>query len=119
MNDSSELSVGQLEQLRSALELLAADPKAQMDHLEALGTAPSLDELALEFEDVRELVPGLVRQGKVPQELEQVVAKLDARIQEMGEHPELWRGEAIDRPQWQSIRALGKQAVLFVEQREG
>ena len=40
--------------LREALEHLAADAEAQAAYLRKLGTWPSLDQLALEFDDVAE-----------------------------------------------------------------
>jgi hypothetical protein len=42
------------EMLREALERLAADAETQADYLRQLGTWPSLDELALELDDVAE-----------------------------------------------------------------
>jgi len=115
MSDQSDLHAWQLEQVRSALELIAADPQEQMDRLERLGTAPSLDEIALEFEDAHALIPGLVRRGAVPRQLEQVLTEIEADIQEMTRHPDLWSRQAIDGPQWRSLRALGKQALGLVQ----
>ncbi len=66
MSNQSTVSAWQLELVRSALELISADAVKQREHVEELGTSPSLDELALEFKDARGLVPGLVRRGAVP-----------------------------------------------------
>jgi len=45
--------------LRAALEHLAADADAQAEYLRELGTWPSLDELALELDEVAEASEGL------------------------------------------------------------
>ena len=111
MNEESDLTTWQLTQVWESLELLAAGPEAQIAYLERLGTAPSLDELALEFDDARRLVPGLVSDGAVPDELDLVVRKIDARLHEMSSRLEFWQSDAIDGPEWDSVRQLARRAL--------
>jgi hypothetical protein len=118
MSNQPDLPAWQLEQVRSALELIAADPQAQFDHVERLGTAPSLDEVALEFEDVRGLIPGLVHRGLAPQQLEHMAKSIEDSFHEMEKSPDLWSRDALDRPQWQSLRTLGRQALRLISSSE-
>jgi hypothetical protein len=119
MSDQANLAAWQLEQLRSALDLIAAEAQRQAHYLEELGTSPSLDKLALEFDDARRLVPGLVRRGIVPPEVERIVADIDSRLQEMTRDRELWSREALDRSPWQSLRPAPEEGLKHLRESTG
>ena len=63
---------------REALEHLAADAESQRTHLRQIGTWPSLDELALEFDDV-----AAASESWATPTLRERVPLLDRRLAEM------------------------------------
>jgi hypothetical protein len=99
--------------LRVALEHLAADPDAQADYLQQLGTWPSLDELALELDDVA----GASEAWGTP-ELVGRVRALSSKLEQMSgqENAQLWQPEALQMTEWTHIRALARQALAALDE---
>jgi hypothetical protein len=94
--------------LREALERLAADPEAQARYLRQLGSWPSLDELALELDDVA------VASGSwASPALRGLVRLLSTKLDEMsGEaNARLWQSEALHTEEWAGVRALAAKAL--------
>lgn len=81
--------------LRTTVERLAAASEQQLEWLTPLGPLPSLDELALEFDDEF----GRVREAIAADSASSLVA-LDAQLLRMSgaENAELWRPEALEGP---------------------
>src|SRR5207244_10662977 len=99
--------------LRAAVANLAADPDAQAAYLRGLGTWPSLDELALELDDVAEAaVVG------APTPLRESVDRLSRRLDEMsGEaNAHLWQPSALYAPEWADVRSLAQRALAVMGQ---
>ncbi len=98
------------EDLKATVERLAAPADRQLEWLGELGTFPSLDELALEFDDEFGRVRPLLEKGAVSMP---GLAALDAQLSLMSgpENAELWRPEALDGPEWARVRELATGAL--------
>jgi hypothetical protein len=89
--------------LREALERLAADAETQAAYLRKLGTWPSLDELALELDDVAEASASWAS----PVLLDRIRV-LTRTLDEMSgeENRTLWQPEALHGHEWGQVRRL-------------
>ena len=92
--------------LLEAVTRLAADAKEQEQYLRQQGTWPSLDELALDFDDVE-------RAATVPAEavgpLQRLSEKLDAMSGQANSR--LWEPDALSDPEWNDVRLLATDAL--------
>jgi hypothetical protein len=118
MSDRVDLVTWQVSQVRSALQLLAAAPEEQIEHLEHLGTLPLLDELALEFDDARPLVRSLIERGKLAPTMEALVGEIEARLCEMASDRNLWSEAALTGTQWQELRSLADGALRLLQSKD-
>src|SRR5690348_4879493 len=66
--------------LQEALKWLAEPSAQQIDHLKDLGVWPSVDELALELDDVAPLLPEAVRKCQISPEVELVVKHVSEKL---------------------------------------
>jgi hypothetical protein len=101
-----------IERFKAVLERLASPAEQQKLYLENLKVAPSVDELALEFDDaLLEFRPKLT--------LSQInlVDQIDNLLNQMSNGPkELWHVNALsDNPSWQDIRVKAKHALDLFE----
>ncbi|GGN12509.1 hypothetical protein GCM10011609_60930 [Lentzea pudingi] len=88
---------------------LALPAEAQRGYLEAIGTAPSADELALEFDDVR---PHLLA---LDAEAVELVERIDALLDVMSGPGPVWHVDAlVSAPQWASVRALAAELLRLL-----
>ncbi|MDX8054644.1 hypothetical protein SK571_35195 [Lentzea sp. BCCO 10_0798] len=88
---------------------LAMPAEAQRAYLEAIGTAPSADELALEFDDVR---PHLMR---LDAEAAALTERIDALLDAMSGPSPVWHVDALAvAPQWASLRALAAELLRLL-----
>ncbi len=94
--------------LRNTLEHLAADPETQAHYLQQLGSWPSLDELALELDDVAE-----ASESWASPMLRARVRELSSTLEQMsGEaNVRLWQPEALHTREWAEVRALASRAL--------
>jgi hypothetical protein len=94
--------------LREALERLAADAETQAAYLRELGAWPSLDELALELDDVAE-----ASESWASPTLRDRVRLLSRKLDEMsGEaNARHWQPEALHEPEWAEVRGLAAEAL--------
>jgi hypothetical protein len=98
-----------LARLQGALERLAAPPDEQIEALDALGVAPSADELALEFDDVWPSAQRIVKSDALAS-----ISMLDAFLESMSspDHEHLWTFAALrGDPHWERARLLAQQAL--------
>lgn len=98
-----------MEQFREALLRLSLSAKEQEAYLRQLGTAPSADELALEFSDALGLV-----QEQLDEDARTASSRLDRHLEEMsgGERAELWTVAALHAaPEWTRVRQLAHEAL--------
>ena len=104
MDENGRQTVVDLEQTLTRLADSAADLVA---HLAGLGVLPSVDELALEFDDSFVLVPQLVRQGRLTPEQADTLASVSAQLSRMSATPSLWTEAALHgHPDWDEVRRL-------------
>jgi hypothetical protein len=105
--DMIENSRQTLVDLEQALTRLADSAADQVAYLAKLGVLPSVDELALEFDDSFVLVPQLVRQGHLTREQAAMMASVSAQLARMSAMPELWTEAALrSHPDWEEVRRL-------------
>ncbi len=105
-------------QLRKALEHLAADARAQERHLRELGSWPSLDELALEFDDIEGTAGEAARLGRISPEACRRIEALDALLESMSGpgNGNLWSDSALsERAEWVTVRFLARLALDVFE----
>jgi hypothetical protein len=98
-------------ELVPVLRLLAASSHEQHAYLEQLGTWPSLDELALELDD---LVGNTLQLPAAPLDpAEHALQELDLALHEMTAFPgALWEGPALATDErWAEVRRLAARAL--------
>lgn len=106
-------------QLMKAINLLSSTKEQQVHYLRELGTYPSIDELALEFDDSYKMYKGGVSEGKF-EELTTITPQLeriDYLLKTMSEsnRQDLWSVEALESTQWNEIRDLAKSSLFEVK----
>jgi hypothetical protein len=96
-------------ELVQAVRRLAASPDEQVAHVRRLGSYPSLDELALEFDDV------FGPPGTTPPAggWGDALRRLDATLSAMSgpENAHLWEPDALHGPEWAKVRARAREAL--------
>jgi hypothetical protein len=101
-----------LRQLCSVAKRLAAPAPDQARYLAALGTAPSVDELGLELDDLVAIVPRLVDDGVLSELQMKALTSLDRKLAEMSTSAELWTMNAlVGHPTWAEVRRLAAVAA--------
>lgn len=101
--------------LRESLERLAAAPDRQAEYLRQIGMASCADELALEFDDVELMIPGLVERGFLSADEATSLRTLGDALRAMsGEaNADLWTTTALhEANEWREVRDLAE-ACLF------
>ena len=96
----------------AALARLSAPPHEQAAYLEEIGTSPSLDELALEFEEAYIPMLGLADEFHLTSEQMNVLRALNDGLRAIGgpENEHLWTTDALERAEWSDIRRLASDA---------
>lgn len=102
------------QELERTLRNLAAPAAEQTSYLTRLGTAPSVDELALEFDDVFRRLTDSGLHTKLGQAKESVAAVNRMLADISGEfHEQLWTTAALERrAEWTRIRELATKALM-------
>jgi hypothetical protein len=96
-------------QLLEVVKRLAAPPDEQVAHLRGLGSFPSLDELALEFDDVFGPPGSTPPAGEWADALKRLAAMLSAMSGP--ENADLWTPEALHGAEWAEVRELAREAI--------
>lgn len=97
------------EQFLSTVQRLAAPADEQEAYVRQLGTAPSTDELALEFSDAL-----LVARGSLSEAVASAALRLDAYLAKISgsANTELWTILALYKaPEWMSVRQLAGEVL--------
>jgi hypothetical protein len=94
--------------LLDALKNLAADVEGQERDLRQSGTWPSLDELALELDDVARASEAWTSAAQ-----REGVRALSRKLDEMSgkQNARLWEPEALRGPEWAEVRRLARKAL--------
>src|SRR5688572_14192839 len=98
-----------IDQFCASLERLSAPADEQQAYLERLGTAPSADELGLEFSDAF-----LAVREALPERVADAAARLDQFLSSFGgsKNAELWTVLALGQaPEWRKVRELAKEVL--------
>lgn len=103
----------QLALLRRTIGVLASPADAQVHYLQALGTAPSLDELALEFDDAFGPLRHVMDDVGLSHTARERVADLDRVLTSMSDSGDvaLWRLSALTDPRWDHVRRLSREVL--------
>jgi hypothetical protein len=104
------------QRLTTAVKNLSLSKNEQEEYLRRLGTYPSLDELALEFDDVYQLyIDGDVRQENpvLMWSLKELNDKLDSMSKTT--NLTIWHADALDNSDWSSIRSLSQHALYHLK----
>jgi hypothetical protein len=98
-------------ELIESVKRLAAPPDEQVAYLRRLGSFPSLDELALEFNDM--FVPARATPSSPHPEWAEALRRLDERLEEMSgqANAELWLAHALNGTEWTQVRELARDAL--------
>lgn len=107
---SSEMEWQQQELLNS-IKRLAAAPEEQEAYIRSLGSSPSLDELALEFDDM--FGPSGTDPPAGPEEWQDALRRLDSLLTRMSgtANARLWVVDALSEPEWAEVRSVARQAL--------
>lgn len=99
--------------LTGALQRLAAPAHEQRRWLEEIGTAPLLDELALEFDDALKSPEGEAVASRVPEK----IRCLDEHLLSFSgpSYERLWKVDALTAPEWEEVRRLARNALRLLE----
>lgn len=96
--------------LREVTSRLALDAQSQFDYLSQLGTAPMVDELALEFDDAYNTVAELRARDELSDHAVRALDEVNSALSAIPE--ELWTEQALrTAPEWQRVRELATNAT--------
>lgn len=100
------------EDLRACVARLAEPSDRQLEWLRELGTFPSLDELALEFDD--EFARVRAASGCGRSAAGQALLALDEQLARMSgpANADLWTPRALDGEAWSRVRDLARRALV-------
>src|ERR1700688_3573652 len=98
--------------LIEAVERLAAPADEQAAYIRSLGTWPSMDELALEFDDSFSPLRAAESAATAPTDFV-ALGSLDRQLSEMSGHTNshLWIEDALGGAEWQHVRELASAAL--------
>src|SRR3954470_24554201 len=91
-------------QILKAIEPLSFSIDQQINYLKNLGTYPSADELALEFDDAFQRYKGMISEGMLEEfsDISFQLGEIDNILNAMSEsgNPDLWSVQALQSPHW-------------------
>lgn len=99
--------------LLRAVARLALPPEDQAVYLRDLRTAPSTDELALEFDYGYQMVNQFVRAGWLTSTEVGILQEINALLTKMSGHANapLWTVDALTGPEWAKVRDLARRYI--------
>ncbi|HWD70731.1 MAG TPA: hypothetical protein VG293_11100 [Solirubrobacteraceae bacterium] len=75
---------------------------------------PLLDELALEFDDARPVIPGLIDRGILSPKVEEIIVDIQDKLRSMASERTMWSKPALITAPWQELRALANDALRLL-----
>lgn len=115
VSSQAKLSPAPLTLLRQSLQHLAWSAAEQREYLTSLGVAPSIDELALEFDDAIGPVKAVMADRDFPDDLRAVLTRIDSILDEVSKPPAsatTWGWADLDRDYpWRELRRLARLAI--------
>jgi hypothetical protein len=109
-----EAEPGTLTQLLFAVAVLSWPAEEQLDYLRRTVPDASIDELALEFDDVERIVGFAVQEGWLTLQDAVRIGELSSQLSRMSgdEHADLWTQEAVRAgPEWGQVRRLARSII--------
>jgi hypothetical protein len=101
--------------LINSIKSLAFSSETQRDYLKQIGTFPSLDELALDFDDAyRPFVGELATHPSNPITLS--LQKINLLLDSFSEDKTIWTEESLDNKSWTELRAIAASILRDIEQ---
>ena len=103
--------------IERSLELLASSAADQQEYLERLGSAPSVDELALELDDFVPMLPAAVRDGVLSEYQAAAIRQVSELTTSFSgaENAALWRVDQLASAwQWNEVRKLAQAALRML-----
>lgn len=106
--------------LLKALEILAATKDNQIIYLIGLGTFPSTDELALQFDDAYQVFKGNIDKENYSNPFDKNILKIlesiDLMLEDMskGSDHQFWDISSLDEIQWSKVRKLAREALRLI-----
>ena len=99
--------------LKETVDRLALEAPDQIAYLQALGTYPITDELALEFHEAFLLADQLVEAGRLPRSVYRRAAEIDGLLNGLSDGTKKnWLPEALDAdPRWRKVRAIARDVL--------
>lgn len=100
-----------LNALIEVLKILASSASEQLSYLRKLGS-PSVDELALEFNDLFLLASAKVESGELSQEQFEFLKALDLQLDKMSDVEQNWTDESLSGDEeWEEVRRLAASSL--------
>jgi hypothetical protein len=109
-----EVEPGALTQLLFAVAILSWPAEEQLDYLHRTVPGGSIDEFALEFDDVAGIVGFAAEKGWLAPQDAARIGELSSQLGRMsgGEHADLWTEAAVrTAPEWAQIRRLARSTI--------
>jgi hypothetical protein len=98
-------------EILKAVRCLSFSPDKQVEYLKNLGSYPSVDELALQFDDAFVSMKGELKESI--SELENLNSLLDSLNEE--QDSDIWNAKSLISPPWEQIRLLSKKILVKME----
>jgi hypothetical protein len=99
--------------LQDSIALLASPAEAQIAWLKELDVAPLADELALEFDELTQLIPQLESAGVLDRGAVDAIAELSSAVEAIPALREAWTEAALATDvRWANIRRLAGLALV-------
>ena len=97
-----------ISEILKTIENLSLSSEAQIKYLKNLGTYPSVDELAIEFDDAF-----VTLKGRINEKLEEIES-LNSLLDELNNKgdTDIWNVKSLDTPPWEEIRKLAESILL-------
>ncbi len=99
--------------LMQILKVLSAPAKEQVKYLQLIGGA-SVDELALEFEEVWLLAPSILESKEITECQYDALKKLNGKLDQLSEvgNDKTWTESALFKNgEWEEVRSLAKKCI--------
>ncbi|MFD7584694.1 hypothetical protein ACFV84_04580 [Kitasatospora sp. NPDC059811] len=97
------------------VDLIGCPPARQLEYIKT--ERVGVDEIALQFDDVLNLVQGAVDEGSLSPEILELLLPIDSQLKEMTESKEdLWDDESLsEASEWDELRLAAQQALVGFE----
>lgn len=108
-------------QLLKILAILASTKDKQIDYIVKLGTFPSTDEFALEFDDAYKVFLGIIDEKENDKSINPIfinkLSEIDFIFETMSSegNDDFWNISSLSLSEWNKIRELAKEALVTNE----